>query len=50
MVAYTKPKQRGKGKIERLREGGDKVKFIDLGFGSWQVAAFRNGRRGQDVL
>ena len=49
MVAYTKPQQRKKEESERLRGEGDQVKFIDLGFESWQVVRFRKARRRQEV-
>ena len=32
MVAYTKPQQRKKEESERLRVGGDQIRFIDLIF------------------
>ena len=48
MVAYTKPQQRKKEEIERLRGERDKIKFIDLRFERWQVVSCRKGRR-QDV-
>ena len=37
MVAYTKPQQRKKEEIERLRGERDQMKFIDLRFERWQV-------------
>ena len=37
MVAYTKPQRGKKGDSERLRGGGDQIKFIDLRFERWQV-------------
>ena len=49
MVAYAKPQQRKKEGSERLRGQRDKMKFIDLRFERWQVARFRQARRGQDV-
>ena len=49
MVAYTKPQQRKKEESERLRGVRDQMKFINLGFGRWQVVGFRKGRRRQDV-
>ena len=48
MVAYTKPQQRKKEEIEKLRER-DQIKFIDLRFERWQVVGFRKARRRQDV-
>ena len=45
MVAYTKPQQSKKEECERLRGEGDKIKFIDLRFGNWQVVRFRKARR-----
>ena len=49
MVAYTKPQQREREESERLREEGDQIKFIDLGFERWQVVGLRKARRRQDV-
>ena len=49
MVAYTKPQTRKKEESERLRGEGDQIKFIDLGFESWQVVRSMQGRRRQDV-
>ena len=37
MVAYTKPQTRKKEESERLRGEREQIKFIDLGFESWQV-------------
>ena len=37
MVAYTKPQQRKKEEIGRLRGERYQIKFIDLRFERWQV-------------
>ena len=53
MVAYTKPQQRKKGESKRLRGDGDKINFIDLRFGRWQVGerlATQKGTRSQKPL
>ena len=44
MTGYTKPQQREKEAIERLRGEKDQIKFIDLGFERWQVVRFRKAR------
>ena len=49
MVAYTMPQQRKKEESERLRGERDQIKFIDLGFGRWQVVRFRKARGRQNV-
>ena len=49
MVAYIKPQQWKKEESERLRKGRGQIKFIDLGFGGWQVARFRKAGKRQDV-
>ena len=49
MVAYTKPQQRKKEEIERLRGERDQIKFTDLRFERWHVVGIRKGRRRQDV-
>ena len=49
MVAYTMPQQRNKEESERLRVERDQIKFINLGFKSWQVVRFRKARRRQEV-
>ena len=43
------PQQRKKGESERLRGGRDQIKFIDLGFETWQVVRSRKSRRRQDA-
>ena len=48
-MAYTKPHQRKKEEIERLRGERGQMKFIDLGFERWQIVRFRKARRRQDV-
>ena len=48
-MANTKPQQKEKGESERLRGGGEKIKFIDLRFERWQVVRFRKARRRQYV-
>ena len=40
MVAYAKPQQRKKEESKRLRGESDQMKFIDLGFESWQVVRY----------
>ena len=47
MTGYTKPQQREKEKIERLRGEKDQIKFIDLGFERWQVVRFRKQDEGK---
>ena len=42
-VAYTNPQQRKKEESEKLRGESDQIKFIDLGFETWQVVGFRKG-------
>ena len=49
MVAYKKPQQWKKEESERLRGERDQIKFIDLGFDTWQVVRFRKARGRQDV-
>ena len=44
IVAYTMPQQRKKEESARLRGERDNIKFIDLGFGRWQVVRFRKAR------
>ena len=41
------PKQRKKEESERLREDGDKIKFIDVRFARGQVVGFRQRRRSK---
>ena len=49
MVAYTMPQETKKKEgSERLRGETDQIKFIDLGFESWQVVIFRKARGRQD--
>ena len=49
MVAYTKPQQRKKEEIERLRGERDWIMFINIRFERWQVLRFRKARRRQDA-
>ena len=49
MVAYTKPQQMKKEESGQLRRERDKIKFIDLRFGRWQVVGLRKARRRQDI-
>ena len=49
MVAYTKPQKGKKEESERLRGEGDKIKFIDLRFETWQVVGLRKARSRHDV-
>ena len=47
MAAYTKPRQRKKQVLKRLRRERDQIKFIDLRFERWQVVGLRKARRRQ---
>ena len=49
MASYTKPQQWKKEESERLRGGGDQIKFVDLSYERWQVVGLRKARRRQDV-
>ena len=49
MMAYTRPEKCRKEKNERLRKGGDHIKFIYISFERWQVVGLRKARRRQDV-
>ena len=49
MAAYTRPQQRKKEEIERLRGERDQIKLIDLGFERWHVVRFKKATRKQDV-
>ena len=51
MVAYTKPKQRKKEGIERLRGETDQIKFIHLRFESCNIQeSKRKARRSINYL
>ena len=49
MVAHTKPQQRKKEESERLRGGGNQIKFIDLKFEKWKVEGFGKGRKKKNA-
>ena len=49
MWAYGNFQQWKKEKSERLREQGDKIKFIDIKFERLQVVPFGKERRRQDA-
>ena len=46
LTAYTKPQQRKKEEIERLRGEVDQIKFIDLRFERWQAVGLSEDHGG----